>query len=40
MHFIKGKKEQCLVVWGSGWKNKGQTNIDTESDAGYVGSGH
>ena len=36
----QGKKEHCLVVCCSGWKNKGQTNMDTESDAGRVGSGH
>ena len=38
--FIKKRKYVCLVACCSGWKNKGQTNMDTESDTRCVGNGH
>ena len=37
---LSREKGALFVVCCSGWKNKGQTNMDTESDAGRVGSGH
>ena len=36
LHFIKGKESlSCCFRW----KNKGQTDMDTESDARCMGSG-
>ena len=33
LHFIKGKDSNfVLEMVGFGWKNKGQTNMDTKSD--------
>ena len=41
LHFIKGEKKIAyLVACCSGWKNKGQTSVDTENDTRCVESGH
>lgn len=39
LHFIKAKERLSLACC-AGWKNKGQTNMDKESEARCVGSGY